>query len=294
MDERHTDTSGIIILADIEGSSGCTHRDGARWLTRDWIDACREMTLDVRAVVEALNQVGVTHITVVDFHRTGFNLFSDLLPPGITLQQGYRVGPLPGIGRPPEADRAFFLGMHAAAGTEGFLAHTLTSRFRRLTVNGRPLAEVELFAGTLGTRGIRPALFSGCPVACDQAAARIPGLAVHPVPPRPMGKAGREGWRRSLGEAASRTAVRPDVPPPYRPAGPFHVQFLWQSHPDGARSGREKETAFSTDRFDDLFWRLLRQAYFPAVPPGWLSLALRVYAAMGRTGLALCRRWWGR
>ncbi|NLI78672.1 MAG: M55 family metallopeptidase [Candidatus Riflebacteria bacterium] len=284
----------IVILADIEGSSGCTDREGARWLTRDWIAACREMTFDVRAVVVALQALGIAPITVVDFHRTGFNLFSELLPPGIRLRQGYRLRPIPGLGRPPEAGRAFFLGMHAAAGTEGFLAHTLTSRFRRLTVNGRPLAEVELFAGSLGAWGIRPTFFSGCPVACDQAAARISGLAVHPVPSRPMTKAAREEWRHSLAEAASRAAIKHEAPPPYRPTGPFHVQFRWKTHPEGAQAGREEETAFSTNSFADLYWRLLRQAYFPSVPPGWLPLALRAHAVMGRAGLALARRRWDR
>jgi hypothetical protein len=55
------------------------------------------------------------------------------------------------------------IGMHAAAGTTGFLAHTLTSRLSSLTVNGRPMAEVELFSASLAPFGIPPLFFSGCP-----------------------------------------------------------------------------------------------------------------------------------
>ena len=189
------DAGEIIILADIEGSSGCFDRAGAQWLTRHWIEACHDMTLDVRAVVEALASVGVT---VVDFHRTAFNLFADGLPAWVRLRQGYRAGVVPGVGKPPPANRAFFLGMHAAGGTAGVLAHTLTSQFVRLTVNDRPLAEIELFAGSLGACGMRPALFSGCPVACEQAQERIPGMLFCPVPDRPMSEEAKVAWRARL------------------------------------------------------------------------------------------------
>ena len=69
------------------------------------------------------------------------------------------------------------IGMHAASGTAGFLAHTLTSRLASLLVADRPLAEgVELFAASLAPYGIPAIFFSGCPTACAQAQERIPGI----------------------------------------------------------------------------------------------------------------------
>lgn len=284
------DTGGIIILADIEGSSGCFDRAGAQWLTQPWIQACRDMTLDIRAVVEALASIGELRVTVADFHRTAFNLFADALPAWVRLRQGYRAGVVPGIGNPPAVDRAFFLGMHAASGTDGVLAHTLTSKFLQLTVNGRPLAEIELFAGSLGACGIRPALFSGCPMACEQARERIPGMPLCPVPARPLSEKAKAAWRCQLAEAAIAAAQTPlseqsILPPPYQPTGPFRVRYRW--------AGADSDVTFTTTDFAGLYDRLLEIAYYPGLPTGFLPLGLRLYKLLGRAGLAASRAWWG-
>lgn len=286
--------AGIIIFADIEGSSGCVDRDGAKWINPAWIAACRDMTLDVLAVVEALASVGMRQVTVADFHRTGYNLFRDMLPDWVRLRQGYRAAPVPGFGTVPAADRAFFLGMHAAGGGPGKLAHTLTSRFVSLTVNGRPLAEIELFAASLGRWGISPALFSGCPVACEQARERIPGLAICPVPNRPMTEAAKIAWREELARAAMTAASSPlaaeasagsvPVPPPYQPPGPFQVQYRW--------TGTGHDQSFMAPDHATLYDRLLRIAYYPTLPVRWLPLALRLQNVLGWVGLAYARRRW--
>ena len=64
-----------LIVADIEGSSGCWDYRASSYLTPEWARACVAMTLDVSAVVDALFNHGVGHITVKDFHRTGYNLW---------------------------------------------------------------------------------------------------------------------------------------------------------------------------------------------------------------------------
>lgn len=274
----------IIILADIEGSSGCSGRESAKWMNREWVAACRDMTLDLLAVLEVLESIGIRNVTVADFHRTGHNLFPDMLPPWVNLRQGYRAGPIPGIGAPPKAERAFFIGMHAAGGTGGFLAHTLTSRFLALTVNDRPLAEIELFAASLGRFGIAPALFSGCAMACVQAQERIPGLPVCPVPARPMDETAKRAWRRELA-AVARSAAGVTLPP-YRPTGPFRVRYRWR--------GTDEEQGFTVPGFDAMYDRLLKTAYYQGLPKRWLPLGLRLQNLMGRWGLAIARRLWER
>ena len=126
------------------------------------------MSLDLNAVVTALFEFGVEHVLVKDFHRTGYNLLAELTDPRAEIIYGYHSGPVPGIGVPGDAQAVMFLGMHAASGTAGFLAHTLTSRIARLEVNGEPLAEVELFASALAPFGMRPVFYSGCPPGCSR------------------------------------------------------------------------------------------------------------------------------
>ena len=131
----------ILIVADLEGSSGCWSRKAASFMTDEWSLACVEMTEDVNEVVKVLFDAGVKNVTVKDFHRTGYNLLPELIDSRAQIVSGYRSGPVPGLGDPGDAQAVMFLGMHAAAGTEGFMAHTLTSRIMWLEVNKNPLAE---------------------------------------------------------------------------------------------------------------------------------------------------------
>ena len=139
----------ILIIADIEGSSGCGSYRASSFMTEPWARACRDMSRDVDAVVKQLFAAGVRQVTVKDFHRTAYNLLPELIDARARIVCGYRRGPVPGLGHPGDVDAAMMIGMHAASGTAGFLAHTLTSRLASLRVNGRPLAEVELFAASL-------------------------------------------------------------------------------------------------------------------------------------------------
>jgi D-aminopeptidase len=171
----------ILIIADIEGSSGCWSYAGSSFMTDQWCDACVDMTHDVNA----------------------------------------QRAPLPGIGHPGNARAVMFLGMHAASGTDGFLAHTLTSRVEKLTVNGEPMAEIELFSASLAPFGIRPIFFSGCPVACEQARQTISGIDVYPIDKSPAPKDfDKQLWRAGLGQAAAES-LKNESTTTYTPKGPF-------------------------------------------------------------------------
>jgi hypothetical protein len=121
----------VLIIADIEGSSGCWSYRASAFKTHEWVAACVDMTRDVAAVVHVLLDNGVQRVIVKDFHRTGFNLLPEMIDSRARVVQGYKVGPVPGIGDPGSAEAVIFLGMHAASGSNGFMAHTLTSRIRR-------------------------------------------------------------------------------------------------------------------------------------------------------------------
>jgi D-aminopeptidase len=288
----------ILVLADIEGSSGCGSYRASSFLTRPWARACAAMSRDVDAVVTSLFSAGVAQVTVQDFHRTGYNLLPELIDARARIVCGYHQGPVPGLGDPKDADAVMMIGMHAASGTGGFLAHTLTSRLATLTVNGRPLAEVELFAASLAPHGVPAVFFSGCPVACAQAEERIAGIHTlsinKSVPPEAL-DAGR--WRSDLARAAVESLTTARVAP-YRPAGPFHAEITIR---DGAvaaanmadpwgfkRSGASIH--IDTHDIDTLYSSLIRLCYLSPLAEKTLPYSLMLYNLVGRLGRLWARR----
>jgi len=288
----------ILIIVDIEGSSGCWSHRASSFLTREWSRACLEMTRDVNTVVQELFTCGVEHIRIKDFHRTGYNLLPERIDGRAEVIHGYRDGPVPGIGDPGGAEGIFFMGMHAASGTDGFLAHTLTSRIARLEVNGRPLAEVELFSSSLAPFGLKPLFFTGCPVACEQAVAAIENLAVYPI----LKAVSRQrfdvaAWRSGLAKAAV-AALENGLTDPYRPDGPFRALVKMR---DGEVAARKVAKRWKLDRrgneilinagdMQALYMHLIRICYLTPLVEKMLPLCLAVYNQWGRFGLAWIRR----
>ena len=288
----------VIIVADIEGSSGCWNYAASAFLRREWALACEAMTRDVAAVVQALFDAGVEDILVKDFHRTGYNLLAERIHPQARIESGYRVGPVPALGDPGRAEAVFFLGLHAASGTRGFLPHTMTSRLSDVRVNGRSLPEVALFAALLAPYGIRPVFFSGCPDACRQAAAEIPGITTYPIHkangPQYVDVC---AWRRDLA-CKSVEALSNETTRPVTGSGPFDVRVVFREGADAARKAarrwglsREGRTVrFTVVDLRELFMVLSRICYLvPALQPV-LPLALGLQNAKGRLGLAWVRR----
>lgn len=288
----------VLIIADIEGSSGCWSPRASAFRTPEWVDACVDMTRDVAAVVCALLKNGVHRVTVKDFHRTGFNLLPEMIDSRARVVQGYKLGPVPGIGHPGTAEAALFLGMHAAAGSIGFMAHTLTSRIRRLEVNGELLPEVFLFAGSVAPFRVRPILFSGCPVACDQACSIIPGLHTYAID-KTSGRRefAAEPWRQGLTRAAT-AALHDAQTVPFDPPGPFHTKVTLR---DGeaaaqklaARWGFSRQGAdiiLHNARLDELYLDLIRICYLTPMAERVLPLAVAASNLRGRAGLAWLRR----
>lgn len=289
----------LLIIADIEGSSGCWRYADGCFMSPSWPRACAAMTADVDAVVKALFNGGVGSIRVKDFHRTGYNLLRERLDPRADLVSGYLQGPIPGLGDPGPARAALFLGMHAASGSRGFLAHTLTSRIRELRVNGRRVCELELFAAALAPHGIRPLFFSGSPTACTQARERLPGIVTHPI----VKKGGPAAldvkrWRRRLAAAAVGALTRPNTPPPYDPQGPFQAAVTFR---DGARAAARHATPWGfrhhratvfieADTHALLYRQLVRLCYLPPLAERTLPLSLWLFNLRGWLGLTWARR----
>ena len=288
----------ILIIADLEGSSGCWNYAASAFLTDEWCQACLQMSRDVNRVVSALFDAGVERITIKDFHRTGYNLFPELIDSRTTLISGYRRGPIPGIGKPMDTQAVMFLGMHAASGSDGFLAHTLTSRIARLEVNHRLLAEIELFAASLAPWEIRPIFFSGCPVACKQAAAVVENIHCFSIDKSQGPESFDYGsWRSALAQAAVRSLSNQKTRP-YEPVGPFDARVTMR---DGeavaARLARRwkfeqlgAQIRIRSASFHRLYRELIRLCYLTPVIEKALPLALAAFNLKGRIGIIRARK----
>ena len=284
----------ILIIADIDGSSGCWDRSGARFMTRAWQQACIAMSQDVDAVVRALFDNGVEGVHVVDFHRTAYNLLPHLIDRRARITQGYSKGPIPGIGSVQGADAVMFIGMHAASGTAGFLAHTLTSRIASLRVNGRLLSEVELFASVLAPFELAPLFFSGCPVACKQAAGAIPGIVTHPIDKSAGSKEfDAPSWRLDLAEAAVAALQNggtrcPDFNGPIEAEVRMHdkaaasaVALRWNCEFSNG------SIRFTVPNASELYLQLIRVCYLSPRIERFMGLSLFFYRLMGRAAWLL-------
>lgn len=261
-------------------------------MTPEWAEACLAMTADANAAAVAVLNAGVPKVTVADFHRTGFNIMPQGLDQRINLRSGYRRGPVPGLGDPEDIDAVMFLGLHAASGTGGFLAHTLTSRVASITVNGSDMGEVELFAASLGPYGIRPLFFSGCPVACAQAEKAIAGMHVYAID-KSVGPNGFDPveWRRGLAAAAAEAVMNTSTTP-YTPSGPFWGVLKLR---DGVVSAQTLSRRWHLPRKGDclmirtrdiheLYSLLIRICYLTPRFAKWLTPSLFLYNVLGLAG----------
>jgi D-amino peptidase len=288
----------VLIIADIEGSSGCWSYRASAFKTHEWVAACEDMTRDIAVVVRALLDNGVHRVAVKDFHRTGFNLLPEMIDSRARVFQGYKVGPVPGIGDPGSAEAVLFLGMHAASGSNGFMAHTLTSRIRRLEVNGVLLPEVSLFAGSVASYGVRPIFFSGCPVACDQARDTIAGIHTYSID-KSVGRQefAVEPWRQGLAQAAT-SALHDAQTVPFDPPGPFHTKVTLREGEPAAQKLANRwgvhrqggDIILHNAHLGDLYIDLIRICYLTPMSERLLPLAVAVSNLRGRAGLAWLRR----
>ena len=287
----------ILIITDLEGSSGCWSYTASAFMTDEWCRACLEMSRDVNEVVRALFDAGVKSVTIKDFHRTGYNMFPELIDSRATLISGYRRGPIPGIGNPTGGQAVMFLGMHAASGSDGFLAHTLTSRIARLAVNRRLLAEIELFAASLAPWKICPIFFSGCPVACKQAAAAVENINCFAIDKsRGPERFDADSWRTSLAQAAVKSLSNCKTKP-YELIGPFDVRVeMRDGEAEAARLARRwkfehagAQIRIHSATFRQLYMDLIRLCYLTPAIEKVLPLALAAFNLRGRIGIMRAR-----
>lgn len=73
---------------------------------------------------------------------------------------------------------AVFVGYHAGAGAPGVLAHTFSSNFTELRVNGEPMTEAEVNGLYAASLGVPVGVVTGDDQICDVARKAFPGVSV--------------------------------------------------------------------------------------------------------------------
>ncbi len=287
----------ILIISDIEGSSGCWNYRASSFLTQEWAKACIALSEDLDCICRSLFNAGVQTIRIKDFHRTGYNIIPGLIDSRVEISQGYSIGPVPGLGDPKDATAILMVGLHSSSGKRGFLPHTLTSRISGFTVNGKRISEAEIFSASLASFGLSPVFFSGCPVACAEAESNFPGIVTHCID-KTSGKENLDPaeWRKELAASAVKAVNNMDQKP-FEMTGPFKSEIRFRD--DGAAEKISKKwkldfrgnsTFFSANDFDTLYQQLIRICYFSPVTEKALPFFLKIYNSIGRAGLRYVRR----
>jgi len=287
--------TSVLIIADIEGSTGCHNRQDSQLFNDGWVRACVELSRDIDQIGRQLLNSGVSRVRVKDFHRTGYNLFREIIDEGIEIDQGYQIGPIIGIGEARGFNCLLMTGMHAASGTDGFLPHTLTSKFAGIFVNGEPLTEAGLFAASVAPAGLVPTFFSGCETACRQAARAIKNIKTFMVN-KPLAET-PQSIRENLAHAAV-SSLSSFSEKLFIPEGPFNVVVKMRDGEKAAAKlrktwkfpGESDELHFSSDNIHTLYWQLVRLAYLKPFYEKHLATAINIANMSGRLTQIWARR----
>jgi D-amino peptidase len=114
---------------------------------------------------------------------------------------------------------AVFVGYHAAAGSPGVLAHTFSSNFTELRVNGQAMTEAEVNGLYAASLGVPVGVVTGDDEICDVARKAFPGVTAVEVK-----KAAGYSATDSLTPAASCEAIAAAVASAIASAQSLHTQ----------------------------------------------------------------------
>jgi D-amino peptidase len=166
----------ILISADMEGATGVTWPADVKPGTEQWQRFRRMLTSDVNAAVVGFLDGGAAEVLINEAHSTMRNLLLEELDERAVMLTGRHkeLSMVQGI-EAGEVSAVAFLGYHAAAGTEGVLAHTyLANSITRVRVNGESASEGRLNAYVAAEYGVPVVLVTGDDRTCADAATYAP------------------------------------------------------------------------------------------------------------------------
>jgi D-amino peptidase len=166
----------VFVSVDMEGIAGVATLDQIIRGGLGYPAAQRLMTAETNAVVRAAFDAGATAVTVADSHGTMDNLVVADLDSRIRLVTGAPRASCMLHGLTADHDAVLFVGYHAPAGAEGVLAHTYSSNFTEIRVDGRPVSEADVNALHAEWLGVPVVLISGDDVICERTAKLRPDV----------------------------------------------------------------------------------------------------------------------
>src|SRR4051794_5518054 len=166
----------VFISVDMEGVAGVATFDQIIRGGTGYPRAQELMTAEADAAIRGAYAGGATEVLVNDSHGTMDNLLLDRLDPRARIIFG---APRPSCmvqGVTRDDALAVFVGYHAAAGSPGVLAHTFSSNFTELRVNGQPMTEAEVNGLYAGSHGVPVGVVTGDDEICAVARKAFTGV----------------------------------------------------------------------------------------------------------------------
>jgi D-amino peptidase len=167
----------VFVSVDMEGVAGVATYDQVIRGGTGYPRAQQLMTEEANAAIRGALAGGAAEVLVNDSHGTMDNLIHDRLdrrarivfgaPRPSCMVQGIRAGDA----------IAIFVGYHAAAGADGVLAHTFSSNFTEVRVNGQPVTEAEVNGLHAASLGVPVGVVTGDDQICAVAAKAFPGVS---------------------------------------------------------------------------------------------------------------------
>jgi D-amino peptidase len=193
----------VYVSADMEGIAGIATLDQVARGGFGYARAQRLMTEEANAVISGAFDGGATEVLINDSHGTMDNLLPEELDPRARLVIGSPKMQCMAEGISSDYDVAIFLGYHAPAGGSGVLAHTFSSHFTSVRVNGSEVSEAGVNSLQLAAIGVPLGLVTGDDVICKQIEASFPGV-------RTVTVKNAHGWSAadSLSPHAARALIR--------------------------------------------------------------------------------------
>ncbi|MBP6684219.1 MAG: M55 family metallopeptidase [Leucobacter sp.] len=198
----------VYISIDMEGVAGIATMDQVVRGGHGYPRAQHLMTGEANAAIAGAFAGGATAVTINDSHGTMDNLIHEDLDQRARVVFGSPKMDCMAEGIDKDHDVALFIGYHAAAGGPGVIAHTFSSLFNEVRVNGRAVSEADVNALQAAAVGVPVALLTGDNVICADIAATLPGIETVTVKEahgyNAADSISPSESRRLIGEAAAR------------------------------------------------------------------------------------------
>lgn len=168
----------VLIYVDMDGSSGVARPQQVLFPNPEYFASRKFITADVNAAIRGLKAGGAGEIVVTDAHGSGNNESPDVIVEKMDRRATFLFRDEPYDPYLTAMDSSFqaivCVGMHARAGSSGFMAHTVTLE-PVYTVNGKRITESALIALSSARFGIPVIMIAGDDVLRDQIREELPG-----------------------------------------------------------------------------------------------------------------------